>query len=1790
MFGLALQTAAADVIDDIGVPEQQFLRTVRSASTPMMGRGPQKQIFLGLPLSDARVAAIVAELGRFPDGRLEGFVESRGDFARALESKHLAPLDRMRLLVRAGRADEALAVLQPEVVRTLSQSLNPSYQLLPACRPLEDAEAWEQLRVFLRLLGERLDSPQWRVALWAEELDVAWHLDQVPALLAEAAKDPLRLAVFHQRLGNEQERDAIVAGLLENATPVRITDLVGLLPDCPPVTRAAVHWWNREDLASEDRAALFSMLTVPQQGKDFEELFRGWLVKGGDALPLADAIWQRWAPAQTDNPQRMAVLSALSQRHPDEPKFRFLVGRQLMKTDPARATELFETLAALPLTAAPNPNPRTWQSSGLGSIQEEARNDLPYLAICGLGILNRQDLIGAALDRQAGWPSLPPIDQARYLAAGKMDHALVKLVLEADYSKPENDSLAGALQLVLEHRLTERTLPPELSGQLAARFDTMTAGSSGKKTNAVFSDALGWLEILGKTDGAALKEPFGRLLATTGQRNASQVEGLKKYLGSVLSRHPGLKDLLPGETLPAAGESTNISQGMAAQELLGLFAPPQIRRIKQNDAFGRTFPRESFGGPAAKLPLILLGRWVDNPDSPMGPRAIPGQRGPLNKGSQTAVQTLMRFLGPGNPRRLLAEILIAKGVIDCGDEALKAEAQAGFSAFMAGGTEARGSEAFLYTVLAAEEKVEMDELLEVLARLKSQPPSARASVLRQLAGSRMENRVAAELVRKELGPAGPQSVRPTPKADEDARKLEELIGKNLSAAPETVEVAKRMLDKAAMVASDDTNPPNAYSAVRVLETTGSLDAWLKESREKLRAAGIPQVEILLRLQQIDRRQGGDAQSRTAAYSREILALDPTSAKAAQSLIRTAAQEGNRELLLACLRAMGTQGLYQLSQGEVLGAFGQEDAAKVFAFVREQNLNGSLPGNEIVGRLHQYFLNADPTLAAEFRGWLGARGATPAEGRILIAAQLLDAGLRDEAVDLIARAFVTPPVYPGFPHQLPPRPGADSVRNPGYFDVEKLKLDVEFLRERKLLDPVIARIDALGAGDPLVTTTFRMAAMPDAATFERHAAPILEKLGESSRGATTANWIDLFSKQPRSSELVLRLYQARSEEKKDSSHIYQNVRYLQEAAVFPGSAPLITKIWRKLATSITGLDAAKKSDATRHMVSLLREMLVSADDATWCDFWAWREKEETPLGDINLMVYGRTPTGFIDPARLRQVLPRLLKESPVPLPGEMAAGFALMAIAAGDRAMLEQVKAVMPPNHGAVEICDLGLGNTAAASPVFDAAKDDNGETLLSWNFVSIASDNKESKVADIPRCPFPALDGKFELQFTAGRDSNRQVIVSKLSAAPAAGHIRLKLAPDQRYVAVLATDPANGVVRWSRTLDTHSSSGRPLPLSDKDLLDRRFEKLAWNGPDGMPAWKVRFSGRESIDLLERPWTGTEPVSLGVWVSGSGEFKLRCLDTTGKELQALDLASWDSFIPVWQYRSLRVPEKLQFPTETVKLVISASVYGFNDGPLDFAFSNARMEIGPPAALPEKFERITRVPGTASSLALSPDASRLAIGLRSGRLVIVDLSSRETVEIPTNMDPENINRRPVQMVWNSAGLHVRQTDGILYRLDEAGRSLGKIASPIHGGEQTEISAFEMSDDGKWILWKDQRFNLILASADGTVRRELAPRTSDAFGFTGEGVRFSRNGHPLMLKTVDFTTGEPVEETPSENQPALEMRKNRFLFHHEGDGSEPDNNAIRIPVARSSAAFNAEGPLYYMDEAGNVIRVIP
>jgi hypothetical protein len=1779
LMGALPGMAGADVLDDLRVTDQQLAAGI---TTPIhFTTGGQPTLLQGWKIDPARMAAL--ETQAFSKPALVSIYESQGEFAKALESGDLPALAKVRLLLRMGRADEARGVIRDSRNRLLADPVPPADLLSRACRPLEDVQAWETLGAFLALVTGELDAPAWRAAVWAEELDVAWHLDRWRPLVD--GSEPLRRAFFLDRLGEDDEREKLVAGLLENASTARVAEVLSYLPESRAARSAAHATWKRGDVSPEDRRALLSALLRMKSGEEFEGLFLAWLQDGGDAAPLADLLWSSWASRHGGGEVRSQLLRTLQQKHPEEPRYRLLLARQLTMEDRLQAAGLFESVAYLPLIAAADPGIK-WFPYDWSYFTAEAAADLPYIALAGLGGLNRQDRVRAVLDAQAGWKALPVVDQVRYLAAGKMDFEGIKLLLEADYSKPENDQLGAWLKTWLESRLRERVLPAEVATAVAAGFDRVAAGSVGKETFQVASETSAILQVLGEqdVDPRIIKETVVRLRTTLEGRGKDWQKSVGGHLFGIVTRLPRLSGLVPLLVAPPQGDQKTFAAGFDAQSWLAAFSPPEIRRIRPLEGSFIGSRERMFGMKPGVPPVQQLDRWA------VGFEGLSNLVGrPMTPDRQAILKTLMKSFPAGDPRRLPVDIFVGAGLLDPADEALVKEAKDTLAAVIAGQREPRGTEGFR-SVLLAERGAGEKELRPVLEEVLRQPPAIREEFLQSVQEMQPPNMRLRELSRQVLVDAARPPV-PAGASQWDSRDAEKLQAMEKKDTPEARALARKILDDAAARELDLSVSMQVHPAVSVLENAGEMDAWVKETREKLVKEGVREVDVLRRLRRLDQRYRSDGPPQGSVYAREILKLNPTDVAISRDLLSIAATEGDRELLLQCLRNLGAQAL-DMSAEAVLMSFGPGDAALVLSLMCPPEPGPRPPGPAGAWMLHRYLLAADPTLAAELRTRMMARGGFAPAARREIATQLVDAGKSGEAIETYARSFSVAPDYPGFPHAFPPKSGMVGESYLQNWNVEVYREDIAFLTKSKLLEQVLKRMEELGGIDKIARATFILATLPDRDGIETRVLPLIAQLDKTQRLLVIRGWSELFSKQPGASALVLWLLEEIPQEG-ESDASYQLVDLIHRAARLPGGERLIASTWARLVKATEQQDEQKKKQVQQSGQSLLKTMLESADGPTWQDYWTWRSADASPLEFVQAGPYAQSPGGFMEPDRLRQVLPRAFQEFQGKLDAKQARGWVLVALSTGDAALMNRIRELIPADlTDAIEFCDLARGDTRGISPLHGAVTGENGETLVWWNLVSVPATNQHGELPDIPRVPMPALDGKFQLNISAGARPDRLSIVQRLDAAPAAGHIRLKLTPDQRHVALLATDPASGVVRWMAPVDTRTDSGRAL--EDADLSGRGFQRQPWHGPGGLPAWKVRLSSEQVIDLREGDWDGLAPVTVSAWISGEGKLALRCLDAAGNELSTLDLIPWQTPLPVWQFCSIRTPEKNRLPAETVRLVLSATSHGHAEGPLDLAVSNVRFSFGVPAPLPEGFERLARVPGEPLDVALSPDAARLAISLSNGKLAIIDLASRQATVVPLAASAASSEDfRIISVMWRGADLMVLTTLGQLQHFNQATGKMELLLSIRKGAGRDLYADIQLSPDGKWLVWRASSTRHVLASVDGKVRRDLAIEGNVArFLFTEEGLRFyTYAGNPRFLKTADFAAGEPQVEgkvpLPKEEElhPAW---KSRLL----PGGPQPGRKgqSIFIPATREAIAIAADGTLYYVDRSGNVTKVTP
>jgi len=1802
---------AADVLDDANVSLNELFRFPRPSYGPMTTE--TAELLAGIPLSQANEAEILAglpgSLGYIRSFTLPGLHETRGEFDKALHAITVSPrshLDRVRLLLRLGRVDEARAVLTDDVVRELSgraSSVYPPFtQIAGACQPLEVAESWDLLSTFLGILGEQLKSQAWQAGIWQEQTDIAWHRDLLPQLLREAAGDKFRLCVIHDRLGNRAEMKRLMEELISETKPVDLAALLPIFSGNRTLHAAAVQWWNRADLPLDARRALWTNFRSSSD-QDFNAVFLEWLNKGGDAAPFADLVWKRWMGDSGEPGQAQKEAAAiLHARFPDDPRFQVLLGRQLMRTNEQQAVELFTAAASSPLLLANGDlDPQQVIGDYLSFRSRDSVDDPALPGFCGLGLLNRQDKVKEVIGRQSTWQGLPAVDRAKYLAAGGMDHDLVALVMDADSTKPENEALANWLAVALSRRLATRVIPLEVFERIADKLPALALGGEGKKAKDVERDAAALFSLLAASplDKAVVLESVTRLREAAKGRAEEQVKHHDRQLLAEAFKFPRFKqDLSPRDDTPIPRPVKNSGAVRNLQNVLALFSPPTMSRLRSPYEMlqGRQYPFTGLERSRSFAPPSTLIRWSDNwPDAGMGPP----------EKNEAPLIALMRLFPAGHPRRLAADVLIASKLMACGDDALRAESEATVEALIAGKLKLKGTEAFRFASLALR-KADEKELLAVLEEMKLQPPAARNGFMRLLFLANLDNHEATTLARDVLTDPENQSIdKPELKDDEDGAKLREMA-KQADSSPEALVLARRMLEKAVdreiekggEIASSDRelqHPGVDVSvALRVLKAGGALDAWRGEAADRIRKSGRSELEALKILRRLERYESSEREKHLD-NARRILALDPDDHEAAQTLTPIALKEGDRELLLACIRSLKLKAFgYGSDVPGILKVFSLGHEGELLSALEVMRKKESGLDPEATGKLHDLFLSAGGEEASRFRKWLAREDLFIP--RIALAGQLLKAGRRDEAVDVIAAGYQAAPEFSVNQWAFPAKKKEEQYRG-SWGDA--MKQEVAFLTDAELLDAVLAKIDGWKGPVSREVVTLRLVAKPDIATFEAYGVPLLGTLKENDQQQLKKQWADALPAIPAS--LPLRLMLAGENVAGADASADLLTASIDDASHVKGGSELIPKLWGRLKSQIGGDPGSKRDQAIEAGRRILPAMLRGADDLTWADYWTWRQSDPAQLVNPWTSEWSNGLDIFAKPARIRELLPRALRELKGKLHNQEAGRWFTAAVTADDPELLQQIMAMLSEESKSLaDYRDLVAGIPDAVSPVAGAFDLESGEVTVWWNLVGSPFGNSGGMDKHVPFVNFPRLDGKLDVQILGGREAGKLFAIKKETAVPAAGHVTLKIPEEIRHVGLLVTGADGTLVRWAPVCERLSLAGKAVDLSEAHLISKGFVRMDRPGPGGLPAYHARLSKGEEIELAGIPWDGAGEVACSVWSVGSGKLTLACYDEEDQLVREIQVNGSGGWFPTWAYREIRDPGHGTIPAETVRMVLKAE--GIGEGS-DLAISSLLVSFGKKTELPVGFKRIGRVPGRPGAVSISPDQGKFAVGSSRGNVAIMDVATGESKQVvPTTFD-SNYGEHPgfTRLEWADGFLFALDNRGSLHRIDPATMKATSF-SPAKPERSYYPSEVAIASDGRSLVWRKEEGVYVLFPAGDGAPREIRLGEDAQMQVSDEGLRiFLGHDKRLFLKTEDFAAGQPGEVDPS--TPRWKMDHDpRGLQHpkwtnrlHASDSlpakrgtGEP--SVVSIPVNGPQWSIASDGTLYYADRNGVIVRVTP
>lgn len=1790
-IGAGASLVRADIFDDSGVGVVDLYRfqnrDLFPAHYPDLPASVG-ELLQGIPLSaeheaEARKGFEDFRRRRGPGG--QDLEEARGDFAKALEILDRGepdPLHRARLLLRMGREAEARAEIDGVTKVEGREGLAFGW-LLQATRPLENAEEWDLLDKYLDLLLDRLTDPSWRVAIWREQADVAHHRGQLPALLASAEGDVLRLAVIRGRMADEEESEKLLSGILEGADVPTAAALLVALPRSRAAQEAAIARWGRPDLSPGERRALWQALEPLVTHHIFTPVFLKWLRDGGDISPFADLFCDRWLDNNLDSTRKLLVTELIQARHPRDPRFQYLLGVQLLESDAARATRLFEAAALSPLLKGGDQRP---ELIGTFSYRErvnvvDAGSDVALLGFHGLGRQNRQDRIAEVIASHPSWGTLPLVDRARYLAIGGMDHALAKLVLDADPADPANASLVEWLATALEARSGKRIVPAEVYHALAEKMTALAVGAPGKEGRMISRNAAHVFRLL---VGSPLEPPvveaaLKELRESVAQRPEVDAERLEESLAIQAARFPRFAAFFPPKEQPQVTVRPNAQETRMLVQMLDLFSMPEINRLAYLSSHS---PR--YVGKLGEGTLVRhLTRWQENFGKGPNPRPV------FPNKSFTA---LLDLFPAGHPRRLLVDALIHAGAIPGVEEKQKAASLAAIEDLLQGKVKVPGTELYRFLALA-EQGADETVLRQILEEVATQPGAVRGAFLRSArTGHRFENAKALSIKVLEKASDGEPGQEP----DADLAKLRELMRVREQASPEGIVIALRIMDEVLAEeislekisdADKGRRYGNLFQARAALQQAGKWESCKEAAADKIRQSGLPELEGLRILWRLE--DGIVRSPEQSALARRILELDPSDHQSANLLVGQAFSKGDLATVEACVRSLGASAFSRSDVAGFLSNLPAGSEARMLVMIEAIPPLASRMDLTAAEAFHTYFLKVRPGDAARFREWISRNREVATSVRVPFAKQLCAAGREDEAVEIFVSAFTSLHVFTGAPFAFPLR--ADVNAGSRFREMDRtLPEQVEFLTGQKLLAAVVAALEARDPQPSLEAVVLWLAVAPDVATFEQKALPLLGNLSIYEKRSWLRDWFKLFQTRPDTAPLLLRLAK---EEMNSAGFSPDDVPGIMvRIGGLTGGSTLVPVLWARLKGFLED-GRPRAADHARLAADLLPFMIEGADDETWADYWKWRSSASAPIRTLVKSGDAGVVNPFLPGSRLRQVLPLVFDRLDVAsITPEKLEAWAAAAIQSGDPELVRSFRSKLPADvAGRSPYFSLAEGRLDAMFPVIGAFEADGGETTLWWSLPALQAD--ESGLHSLPIADFPVFDGKLDLQILGAREPGRFEVIRKVEQAPASGSITLPLAEELRSFLLIATEREGSAVRFSRQIGRSPGKQDRADLSGPALIAKGFKQIEVAGPGGLPTYLITPPGPRRIELAELPWEGSGEVRATAWTAGAGRLALDFLDSEGKVVVSRPLSSTAGAISTWRQGQHPWQEgDVNVPPSTERVVLAVTREDSETGGL--AVSGLSFSVSHGLELPPGFEKLGRIPGRPTVLALSPDGTRLAVGTHDGRLRIMELATGKVTTVKALAAGDG--RVGIESIaWAGGRLFAGTTRGDLYRLDPGSEEL-RLAWDCPPGV-TGLLLRPTSKDGKWVAWATHAA-LFLLPPEGDAPREIAIAKGCRIAMTEEGVRIESPAGRMLLVPGDFATGQPVESSmpfAEWREGWYESRKRHPKWEERVNyGKSParvmeeDRDKVILPARGSTIAFTKDGTLYYVDDDGNVVKV--
>lgn len=582
-----------------------------------------------LPLSEQQKKEFIEELSK--DSLVEivdvqdlreyvtfSMLEYWGKPGKALASltSEQASLHRVRLLLKVGKLAEAKSEAvrfyksEESEIRVLPWRQRDNLPLYEYTRPYIAVGDYQGMREYLEVLALAAVTVADKLEVLYGQLDLAYHSgDLVAYALKLKDENPAYFLTYLYRVGRYSEALEMLKKRMDGAgwTPEEVVILASNFKQFKVFKKPI-----RDMIASGDGTGLLR--------KELLEI----LGRSRDGLLSYLPFWQqthpeelnRWASlycyrllptSGSEVDHRVGdILGEVYQEFPNNPDIAFCLAKVSILTPGPHSSSVDRILADLIREHVRSVDLKKWRFLDLKLGANYIVHDPLYLsdpAGMALGILrSRADWLDAhlllkLLDESPAFQKLPDLQQARYYALARLDRPFLETMIDLDWSRPENaysclwidryfmtDSNKMDIPVDLLDRLMDKLGSiVEADGESKAQSDDMRVRNFHRIFNLVIS----------KHPSPEILKP--RLLEMWNALGKDEADSAYLVvMQKVLRHYPMIEGVVPKSVAPLQARETGMSSrslGFRLRFVLGMFTPPDIKRVKMN---GMNFSRRPY--------------------------------------------------------------------------------------------------------------------------------------------------------------------------------------------------------------------------------------------------------------------------------------------------------------------------------------------------------------------------------------------------------------------------------------------------------------------------------------------------------------------------------------------------------------------------------------------------------------------------------------------------------------------------------------------------------------------------------------------------------------------------------------------------------------------------------------------------------------------------------------------------------------------------------------------------------------------------------------------------------------------------------------------------------------------------------------------------------------------------------------------------------------------------------------------------------------------------------------------